>query len=84
MFTYICGWIGSILLALCGLPQLIKTLKTRRVNDFSGLFLLMWFLGEVLTLIYILSQPFFQLPLLANYCINIIITATLINYKFKK
>ncbi|VVB77589.1 PQ loop repeat protein [uncultured archaeon] len=66
------GWIGAVLLATCGLPQLFKTLKTK---DFSGLsltFIVWWFFGEVLTLFYIVYTAF-RWPLLFNYAINIIV-----------
>lgn len=66
------GWIGALLLATCGLPQLFKTLKTK---DFSGLsltFIVWWFLGEVLTLTYIIYSAW-RWPLIFNYAINIIV-----------
>lgn len=79
----IIGWLGSILLTFCSLPQLIKSLKTRKVNDFSGLFLSLWFFGELLMLIYIVcgSIPI-SIPLLINYLFNTIIVLILIRIKY--
>lgn len=71
------GWIGAILLATCGIPQLIKTIKTKNFNGLSLTFILWWFAGEVLTLIYI-SREAFKLPLLFNYGINIIVCITIL------
>ena len=61
------GWIGSILMAFCGLPQAIESYKTKSSRGLSWGFLIMWFSGELLTLIYIL--PKMDLPLLFNYTV---------------
>lgn len=75
------GWIGSVLFAFCGLPQAIKAYRTRSVADLSWLFLLMWWLGEILTFVYVCTQPTLQIPLLANYTFNFLIVTYLIYVK---
>jgi len=50
------GWIGSVLLTVCGLPQAIKVWRTKKANDLSMTFLTMWWLGEVFTFLYIYQQ----------------------------
>jgi uncharacterized protein with PQ loop repeat len=80
------GWIGAILLALCGLPQAFKTFRTKSCNDLSWLFLGAWLLGEILVLVYIIWDNYetydFQWPLWLNYILNIIITSYLLLAKW--
>lgn len=76
------GWIGSACLALCGLPMVIKTYKEGHANGVSLYFLLLWFIGEVLSLIYSLDKD--VLPLLFNYGFNILFISIVLYYKLKK
>ena len=73
------GWLGSILLAFCGLPQAVESIKTKSSEGLTWGFIGMWFLGEIMTFIYIL--PKMDLPLLFNYTANIIFLAIIIYYK---
>ena len=73
------GWLGSILLAFCGLPQAIESIKTKSSEGLTWGFIGMWFLGEIMTFIYIL--PKMDLPLLFNYTANIIFLSIIIFYK---
>ena len=75
------GWIGSILMAFCGLPQAIESYKTKSSRGLSWGFLIMWFSGELLTMIYIL--PKMDLPLLFNYTANLIFLIIIIYYKLR-
>jgi uncharacterized protein with PQ loop repeat len=73
------GWVGSILLAFCGLPQAIESYKTKSSEGLTWGFIGMWFIGEICTFIYIL--PKMDLPLLLNYTANIIFLSIIIFYK---
>ena len=73
------GWIGSILLAFCGLPQAIESYKTKSSEGLTWGFIGMWFIGEICTFVYIL--PRLDLPLLFNYTANIIFLSIIIFYK---
>jgi uncharacterized protein with PQ loop repeat len=73
------GWLGSILLAFCGLPQAIESYKTKSSEGLTWGFIGMWFIGEILTIIYILPQM--VLPLIFNYTANIIFLSVIIYYK---
>ena len=73
------GWLGSILLAFCGLPQAIESYKTKSSEGLTWGFIGMWFIGEIMTFIYILPQM--VLPLIFNYTANIIFLAIIIYYK---
>ena len=73
------GWLGSILLAFCGLPQAIESYKTKSSEGLTWGFIGMWFIGEIMTFIYVLPQM--VLPLIFNYTANIIFLAIIIYYK---
>ena len=75
------GWIGSILLAFCGLPQAIESYKTKSSAGLTWGFLFMWFVGELCTFAYIL--PKMDLPLMFNYGANIIFLIIIIYYKIR-
>jgi uncharacterized protein with PQ loop repeat len=77
----IIGWLGSILLAFCGLPQAIESYKTKSSEGLTWGFISMWFVGEIMTIIYILPQM--VLPLIFNYTANIIFLSIIIYYKLK-
>jgi uncharacterized protein with PQ loop repeat len=79
------GWTGSICLLICGLPQLILTLRSRDVTSLSLSMLLFWYVGLILSGAYVLLTTQ-QLPLLLNYGFNTgVVTVLLIAYcKFKK
>ena len=75
------GWIGSILLAFCGLPQAIESYRTKNSDGLTWGFLGMWGMGEIFTIIYIL--PKWHWPLIFNYTANIIFLSIIIYYKIK-
>ncbi len=75
------GWIGSILLAFCGLPQAIESYKTKNSNGLTWGFLIMWGVGEIFTVIYII--PKWHWPLIFNYTANIIFISIIAYYKIK-
>jgi uncharacterized protein with PQ loop repeat len=73
------GYIGSIMLAICGLPQAIESFKTKSSEGLTWGFIGLWFWGEIFTFIYIL--PKMDLPLLINYSANIIFLSVIIYFK---
>ena len=73
------GWIGGICLAVCALPQAIKSYRTKSSGDLSLSFVLLWLVGELLTVAYILTTTM-QWPLLINYSINILCLLVIIRY----
>lgn len=75
----ILGWIGSILLSFCGVPEAWKSIRTKTCH-LTWLFLLMWIGGEICILIPVLFQ-FPKAWLLLNYCVNIVCASILIWYK---
>ena len=80
------GWIGNILFAICGIPQVIKTFRSKSAKDLSLLFLWLWFSGELLSFIYILTGDLetgdYHFPLYFNYIVNIFMACFLLYAKF--
>lgn len=79
MFALI-GFIGSLLLAVCGVPEVIRTIKHNRCH-LGWNFLILWFGGEMCMLIYII--PFGDLPLFVNYIFNFVLVGIMLFYKIK-
>ena len=80
------GWVGNILFAICGIPQVIKTFRTKSAKDLSVLFLWLWLLGELLTFVYILvgdwETGIAHFSLYFNYAVNIFMAVYLIWAKY--
>lgn len=80
------GWIGNLLFAVCAIPQVIKTFRSKKTEDLSLLFLWLWFFGELLTFFYIvlgdLESKTVHLPLYFNYIVNIFLASFLVYAKF--
>jgi uncharacterized protein with PQ loop repeat len=74
------GFIGSILLAVCGIPEVVRTIKDNKCH-LGWNFLLLWFGGELFMLTYII--PMKDLPLLLNYVFNTALVAIMLFYKIK-
>lgn len=75
----ILGWLGSICLAICGLPQAWQSYKDKNSEGISWGFILLWAFGEVFALAYVYDK--LDLPLLLNYATNILILAVILYYK---
>lgn len=81
------GWLGAALFAVCALPQVMKTWKSKKADDLSWLFLLFWLFGEIFTFIYIVADDLIlkttHFPLYINYSFNIVLVLYLVYAKKK-
>jgi len=75
------GWLGSILLASCGIPQAWSSYKDKHSHGMSWAFLLLWAFGELFAMIYVYDK--LDLPMMMNYGTNILILAIMIYYKIR-
>lgn len=73
------GWIGSFLFAMCGAPAAYASYKEGHSNGMNWAFLLMWFGGEVCTILYVLPKQ--DWPLLFNYLFNFVFLCVIIWFK---
>lgn len=75
----LCGWIGCFLLAICALPQTLKSIKDRHSHGMSWGSILLWLFGEAFGLVYVASLA--SLPLIFNYGLNVILLTIILWYK---
>lgn len=70
--------IGSILLALCGMPEAYRCYQTKTCT-LGWPMLLMWLVGEVLLIIFAIQTG--QYVLLLNYIANLAFLSVMMYYK---
>ena len=77
------GWCASVLLAFCGLPEALDSIRTGE-SALSYPFLLMWWSGETLAIAYVIlkSKNVKLWPLMFNYGFNIIFISIILFNKF--
>jgi uncharacterized protein with PQ loop repeat len=73
------NWAGSILLALCAIPQAIKCIREGHAKGIDNTFLVMWASGELLLLAYVIQTG--QVALSVNYGCNVLCLAVITKYK---
>lgn len=74
------GIIGSVLLALCGLPQAYKSYIDKHSDGLSWGFILMWGIGEIFVLFYIVLTSLDWI-LILNYAANLVILLVIFYFK---
>lgn len=77
----IIGTIGAIGLAVCAAPQALECFRTKSSAGLSHTFLLLWTLGEIFTLIYVLATTADPI-LLLNYCFNLLCLLVILWFKY--
>lgn len=75
----IMGWLGSICLAICGIPQAWMSYRDKNSHGISWGFVLLWAFGEAFALTYVYDK--LDLPLVVNYMTNILIVGVILYYK---
>jgi uncharacterized protein with PQ loop repeat len=76
------GLIGSLLLCLCGVPQAIKSYKDKNSDGLTFGFVILWLLGEVFMLTYIIIVHSKDISLLINYIFSAFAVSIISYYKF--
>lgn len=77
------GFTGAALLAVCAIPQTIKSIVDGHARGISHLFLLSWYVGEILMLIFC-HLTIGAGPLFYNYLINTLLLTIIVKYKYKE
>ena len=72
------GWMSTVFLILCSLPEIYSGLKTGQVGATYGL-LYLWLLGELTGLVYTIWRK--DIPLIVNYTMNSILVGIIIVIK---
>jgi len=80
------GWIGSVLLVVCGIPLAYESFKTGKSKAFDTrfgtMFLWMWGVGELLSLAYVVSFEDTKWPLIAMGTINTIMVSIILKFVY--
>jgi len=74
------GWVGATLLAVCATPQACMSLRQRHSDGISMLSLILWGLGDILMLIYVILHSA-SAPLIFNYVANIFLMGIILFFK---
>jgi len=74
------GWLGSMCLAVCGIPQAVTCYKQGHSDGISPTFLWLWVAGEVFASCYILATH--NWPLIINYAVNTVVVGIILKYKY--
>ena len=79
----ILGWASAAALSLCGVPQAVRCARDGHARGLSGAFVVMWLLGEMGALAYLLTKPSPTWPIVANYAVNLVVVAVISYYKVR-
>lgn len=75
------GYTGAGLLAICALPQMVMSIIYGHARGISSLFLLSWYIGEILMLIFC-AMTVGNGPLFWNYLANTAMLTVIVRYKY--
>jgi len=81
MLRDIIGYLAGALTTISFLPQVLKSLRTRRMEDFNLLFLLLMIVGLVMWTVYGLMES--QLPLIVANVITLALNIILLWLKLR-
>ena len=76
------GWAGSVLLALCVVPQAWQSYREGHSRSLTSSFLWMWFTGLVFTATYVFKTHGIDWPLMFSYTLNLTFLSIIIKYKY--
>lgn len=79
MFELI-GWISGLCLAICGVPLAWEAVLKGRTLGINKPFLWLWYIGEVMGIIYCISLGSY--PLIFNYGFNILLISPVLYYTY--
>ena len=81
-FAEIFGILGSIGLCLCGFPQAWKSFKDKHADGMAFSTVLLWLLGELFMLLYVVIKHTKDIPLMTNYIVSAFSVVVISRYKF--
>lgn len=74
----IVGWFYTLCFAICYIPQIVKSLTTKKVDDVSVSLFILSLIGYICAIIYTLSDIGFNLILITNYVFGAICSLLMI------
>ena len=76
------GYFGALLLAVCAFPQMIFSIKEGNSVGLSHGFLLSWYIGEILMLVFTVITIGTSGPLFYNFLANTVMLTVIVKYKY--
>ena len=73
------GILSTLAFATCAMPQVVECWKNKHAHGVSIWFLILWFLGELFGMIYMIEVK--NIIIFVNYIINMICTIIIAYYK---
>ena len=61
------GWFYTLCFAICYIPQIYKSLKTKKVDDVSVTLFMLSLTGYIAAIVYTLGEIGFNIILITNY-----------------
>lgn len=61
------GWFYTLCFAICYIPQIYKSLKTKKVNDVSVTLFMLSLTGYIAAIVYTLGEIGLNIILMTNY-----------------
>ncbi len=81
------GWFYTICFAICYIPQIVKSLTTKKVDDVSISLFILSLVGYISAIVYTLGDIGFNLILVTNYIFgatcSLIMIITYLRYRKK-
>jgi len=74
------GYLGGLLLSICGIPEVIRTIKDNKCH-LGWSMLVLWTLGELFMIVY--AFYLWNGPLIMNYTFNFFVVTIMLIYKIK-
>ncbi len=63
----IIGWFYTLCFAICYIPQIVKSLRTKKVDDVSVSLFMLSLTGYIAAIVYTLGEIGFNIILITNY-----------------
>lgn len=76
------GYVGAAALAICGIPQAIKSWREGHSAGVSHGMILLWGVGDLSLLAYVALKYPNDLALIANYVVNAAVIGVIAKYKY--
>lgn len=73
------GWLGSLMLAVCAVPQAWSSWRLGHSKGLSSGMLWLWGMGDLLMLIDTIDKNY--IPLIVNYGFNLVLITIIVRYK---
>lgn len=76
------GLFGAGLLAICAIPQALDSWYKGKTEGINDVFLVSWYLGEIIMLYYVHTYISSDNALFYNYLVNTLAVSVIVRYRY--